>query len=507
MHGWRRSAFTMVLGVFLALAMPPLFAFPLVVVSLTGLAWVLDGAANWRRLFMDGWMFGIGFFGFGYHWIANSLLVDLASHGWMYPFALVAIGAGFGVFIGLVALPLAFSRPGHPRTILLAISWLFFEWVRCWILTGFPWNLLGLSLAFSDELIQSAAIGGPWLTTVIVIVCGLFPALICPSSGFRRRHAFIGFTGVVVVLAVTWVAGAQRLSVPVGSTTTTLRLVQPAIDQSEKWIPERLEAHFATQYALSSLASGEARDVIVWPEAAIPYSLQRRPEIHNQLAALANEDGIVVVGAIRAGTDENNVRRPLNSVLVFDRGGLGTVYDKRKLVPFGEYVPLADYLPIDQLVSGSGGFLTGPEHPPLVSVGTVPSFAVLICYEIIFPSLMPSVDNRPHWLLTISNDAWFGAFTGPYQHFEIARMRAVELGLPVIRVSNPGVSGVIDAYGRVLEHLPLGYRGVLDHDLPARIAPTLYARIGETSLVVLLLIGAVSYAAARVVSNRTAGNR
>ena len=495
--GRRRALVLAGLGGGLALSLPPVHLLPAALAGLTGLAWVLDGAGSVRRALLDGWFFGIGFSLAGFYWIANALLVDAGRFGWLYPFALALICAGLGAFPALAAGLARACPPGPPRVLALALAWVLVEWVRGWILTGFPWNTLGSALALSDALIQPAAWGGPWLLSAVVLAFALAPALAGRAGMLRPGGALAGVAGAIAVLAVVWAAGASRLAsaAPEAETGPTIRLVQPAIAQEDKSRPALRAAHLAAHLALTlARPAGEPPAVVVWPEAAVPHALLREPATLARLAAAAPRDGALLVGAVRAGDDGSGVSRPRNSLLAIDATGVVGAYDKHRLVPFGEYVPARGLLPFGTIVPGGVGFAAGP-GPAVMAVGNLPPFGPLICYEVIFPAGVVGDGDRPDWLVNVTNDAWFGRSPGPYQHFQAARMRAVEQGLPVVRVANTGVSGVVDGLGRVVARMPLGHRGVLDAALPAPLAaPPLYARIGDASLLLVLVPGCAALA-------------
>jgi len=307
-----------------------------------------------------------------------------------------------------------------------------------------------------------------------------------------RARGLIGLGIALTLIATVWGLGSLRLQAhpTVLLDDVVVRLVQPAIAQEDKWQSTLFGSHFATQIALTlTQPAGEEPDLVIWPEAAVPYSLLRDPATLAQLAAAAPSEGFLLTGAVRADPDENGALRPWNSLLAVGRDGLVDFYDKHHLVPFGEYVPLRGMLPIDKITPGATDFAAGP-GPGVMTLGNLPSFGPLVCYEVIFSDEIIGDDGRPQWLLNITNDGWYGRSSGPYQHFQAARLRAVEQGLPMVRVANTGISGVIDGAGRVLASLPLEHRGVLDAALPAAlVAPTPYSRWGNWTFLGILLVG------------------
>ena len=495
--GWRRRLLALGLGALLAAALPPFHLLPGAVVAFSGLAWLISGHRRGAGAFLDGWWFGCGFSAAAFYWIANALLVDPERHAWLYPLALLAIAAGFGLFPALAA-GLAGMVPGRrARIVALGVAWLVLEWVRSWFLTGFPWNLVGTSLALSDSLIQGGALGGPWLLSAIVLIASLAPAAVAPAGRFTPLRVAGGLVVSIGVIALAWAAGELRLHNRDNSSGPVLRLVQPHIEQHLKWERALLKDHFARHIALSSLApAGEPPVAVIWPEAAIPPTLLREPAVLSAFAAAAPPGGVIMSGAIRAVPGAGGELAARNSLLVFSRKGPVTLYDKYRLVPFGEYVPLRGILPIDTIAPGRRDMGRGP-GPATIRLASLPDFGVLICYEIIFPSGITDPAHPPRWLLNITNDAWFGISSGPYQHFQAARLRAVEQGLPVVRVANTGISGIIDPLGRVVASMPLGHSGILDVALPTPLEhPTPWSRFGNWTLLVILLPGLAFIAAA-----------
>ncbi len=278
-----------------------------------------------------------------------------------------------------------------------------------------------------------------------------------------------------------------------------LRIMQPNLQQDEKFNYAQKQQVMSRYLALSDRAAGPqsmgVRDVthLIWPESAFPFFLTREADALAQIAALLPKGTVLITGAIRApeGAPGSLITRAYNSIYLIDHdGSILPVYDKVHLVPFGEYLPLQNFLErlgLIQLTKVRGGFIPGDRRRP-VNVPGAPSFLPLVCYEIICPGEAVPRGERPGWLLNVTNDGWFGASAGPYQHFQQARIRAIEEGLPLVRAANTGISAVVDPLGRVLKMLPLGTEGVLDASLPRPVSPTPYARLGDgpAALVVAL---------------------
>jgi apolipoprotein N-acyltransferase len=290
-----------------------------------------------------------------------------------------------------------------------------------------------------------------------------------------------------------------------------IRLVQPSIPQREKWRPEFQRRNFDRHLDLSrrnaegAVDDGKGIDLVVWPEAAMPFLALDTPAALEAIGKVVPAGGHLVAGLIRvepAPLNSGRRRRILNSLAVFEPGGRpAAIYDKTHLVPFGEYLPLQatlEAIGLEQLTRIRGGFDVGPSPRPLLRVAGLPAFAPLICYEVIFPGTVVQSDERPAALLNLTNDGWFGNTTGPRQHFHQARVRAVEEGLPLIRSANNGISAIVDAFGRVVARLDLDVAGTVDAVLPGRLSPPVYARFGDSIFWGLWLAVAAALAACHV---------
>jgi apolipoprotein N-acyltransferase len=250
----------------------------------------------------------------------------------------------------------------------------------------------------------------------------------------------------------------------------------------------------------TSPGSNGIRDVthLIWPEAAFPFFLTREPDALAQIAGLIRPSTVLITGAVRAASDANpRDQRAYNSIYVIDpNGSIRGIYDKVHLVPFGEYLPfqrVLERLGLMQLTKVIGGFLSGDRRRPMDILGA-PKMLPLVCYEAIFPGAAVLPGERPGWMVNVTNDGWFGISSGPYQHFQQARVLAIAEGLPLVRAANTGISAVVDPVGRIINSLPLGIEGVLDARLPAAIEPTLYVKygnylLGSALLLSLLVVG------------------
>jgi apolipoprotein N-acyltransferase len=494
--GWRRATIALVAGAVSALAMAPFDIWPVMFVTFPVLVWLTDGAAvgRWGGVAvagLTGWWFGFGYFVAGLYWIGNALLVDAPTFGWLLPFAVIGVPAMLAIFTGLgVAFARLLWTRGVLRIFALAVALTISEWLRGHVLTGFPWNVFGYALTNPLALAQSASIFGLWGLTFIAIAIFSSPATLTDDPAETRRPWLPLACSAAVLIALAGY-GESRLR----RTHTTfvdgvhLRIMQPNLPQDTKFNYAAKDEVMKRYVTLSDRAAGPnstgMRDVthLIWPESAFPFFLTREPDAMAQIAALLPERAVLITGAIRLAepVDPKNPAA-YNSIYVIDHdGSILALYDKVHLVPFGEYLPLERYLErlgLQNLGKIHGGFLSG-DRRRLIAVRGTPPMLPLICYEAIFPDDAVPRGDRPGWLVNVTNDGWFGMSTGPHQHFQQARVLAIEEGLPLVRAANTGISAVIDPLGRIIQSLPLGTEGVIDAPLPKPIRPTIYVRAGN----------------------------
>ncbi len=489
--GWWRNTVCLLLGVSLTLSLPPLYFLPFLFVAFTGLIWLATGADNTRRAFFDGWWFGMGHFSTGTYWISNALLVDAGQFGWLVPLAVPGISAGLGVFTGLVAIGLYRWREvrGFPGVVLFAILWVCAECLRGYVLTGFPWNLAGYVWTFSLSMMQGAALAGIFGLSFLTALLGAAPAMF--STERTQVHRREGVLLLAMVLLGISAYGQYRLMMPRPEEMpdVRIRMVQANIRQKLKWDPAHMREAMRTHIAMTRSAGFDAVTHVIWPESAMPFPFGSGDPAARELTQAVPRGGLLLTGVTRLMRDDTGkVRRIYNSMRALDEfARVVMTYDKRKLVPFGEFVPFRNWLPLDKITPGTMDFSRGSGS----AVFLLPKLSLvrpLICYEAIFPRL--SRRTYPAWLVNITNDGWFGDSTGPYQHLQMSRMRAVEHGVPLFRAANTGISAVIDPYGRILQQLPLGTTGVLDSPLPLPLSsPTFYDRFGDILVLLLIFFG------------------
>ena len=515
--GWRRAAIAFVAGAVSVLALPPFNLWPVLFLTFPVAIWLIDGSAAGRldgvpAAGIAGWFFGFGYFLAGLYWIGHAFLVDARTFGWLLPFAVTAMPAGLAVF---TAAGFAFARMiwprGAMRIIALAVALTIAEWLRGHVLSGFPWNSYGYALTGPLVLAQSASVLGLWGLTFLAVAIFASPATLADQPIALRRRAAPLAIGILLLAAMAGF-GAWRLAQNPTQfvDNVRLRIMQPNLPQDEKFNYAARHKIMSHYLSLSDRATGPQnsglRDVthLIWPESAFPFFLTREGDAMAQIAELLPPGTVLITGAARAAEPSPDRRiRAYNSVYVIDHDGtVLSVYDKVHLVPFGEYLPFQsalEQLGLMQLTKLPGGFLSG-DRPRSYQLPGAPRMAPLICYEIIFPGAAVPSGERPGWLLNVTNDAWFGISSGPYQHFQQARVRAIEEGLPLVRAANNGISATIDPFGRIIAQLPLGTEGVLDSPLPRATARTIYARFGDSItyvIVAMLLLIVMRYRSQR----------
>ena len=469
--GWSDAGLAFGLGAVVATGQAPLGFWWFTLLGLAAFVHLVTRArgAGWTAL-----CGGAGYFALALSWIVQPFLIDVAQYGWMAPFAIVLVSFGFALFWAAAGF-VAGLMPGRAqRVMVFAVGLGAVELARGYVLTGFPWALIG-HVWIETPLAQLAALVGPSGLTLATVIAVALPV------AFRWPGLLAGGA----VLAAGMAYGTLRLAEPEPAARgVMLRLVQPNADQKVKWDPDVAAVLFDRQLAFTAVLPHP--DLVIWPETAVPYLMEDNPEVGQAISLAAG--GLPVV----AGIQRYDGVQAWNSLAVIGEAGqIEALYDKYHLVPFGEYIPfgdvLYDWFGITAFAARQGsGYAAGTGAQVIDLGGKLGKFVPLICYEAVFPQDLRDLPERPDWILQITNDAWFGTLTGPYQHLAQARFRAIEQGLPLVRVANTGISAVVDARGRIVAELPRGIAGYLDTSLPGAMAETPYARWGEWPVLILL---------------------
>jgi apolipoprotein N-acyltransferase len=501
---WRARGLALLAGLAAALAHPP-FGFLPGLLGYAVLLWLLDaveGARPLRSAFFRGWLMGLSYFGLGTWWIAEAFMVDAANQGWMAPFAVAAMAGGMALFWGLAAVLYRLVRPvGARRVLVFAGAFCVLEWTRGHILTGFPWNLPGETWRAGSAVSQFAGVVGAYGLTWITLTIATAPAV---WRDGKRGRIVVGVA--LAALAALYIGGVIALpAIPKdGPAALTVRIVQADIPQESKWDEKRFSQIVQAYVSLTAKPyAGKQADIVVWPEGALPLAINDYMVpgswVRQAIIDALKPGQLLLIGGYRY---EGPPDKPVyyNSLVALRRTAddvlLVGIYDKHRLVPFGEYLPadaLMTRLGVKSMAHLGDGFATGPRPAPL---RVAPDLLIqpLICYESLFPRLaQPAPGVRA--IVNVSNDAWFGVTSGPLQHLNLASYRAIEAGVPIIRATPTGVSALIDAQGRIVpgSRLNLGESGVIDGIVPHVGSPNLFTKLGHWPFALLLL---VSFAAA-----------
>lgn len=507
---WRVPLVSFLAGALLTMTFSPLSFFPAAFVAFPLMIFLLDQARSAREAFSAGWWTGFGLFSVGLTWIGHSFTQQDNVPVVLAPFAILALAGVMALYIaGAFVLCQRLWVRGPLRILLFAAVWMVFEFARGFLFTGFPWHLAGSMWADWLPAAQIASLASIYGLSALTVLAAASPIVLV---GRNLRPLTLGMVCVpVLVLGAGTMWGQARL----GANETeydlsvSLRLVQANINQREKWIPSLIDDHFNRHMRLSRDGSdrGKAEGIklLIWPEAAVQRETFDRESsiLRWRMSRMLDFGSYAITGTPRYQRTAGQVKF-YNSLVAFNsRGQLYARYDKVRLVPFGEYVPFQSLFNMIGLSALAGSSFDHGERSQTISLPGVPAFSPLICYEIIFPGTIPVGEDRPGWLLNVTNDGWFGLTNGPYQHLGLARFRAIEEGLPVVRSANTGVSAIIDAYGRTVSSLGLDQSGILDSPLPSAIEPPEYSTSFKMMVTLVLCLIVMLGFSARMLRRKT----
>ena len=461
---------------------------------------MLDGAGKTDRPIRNGallsWYFGLGQFLAGMYWIAFAFIERGSEFIWMIPFAVFFLAAGLALFWLLAgAVAMRFWSKDVSRILVFVCCFFAAEWLRGHAFTGLPWNHPGLIWPAGEAISQIASLIGAWGLALFTLFLLAAPAALT-SSRYGLLARAMPLALAVILLGTLFIAGSIRLEKTEIAFVegVKLRVIQAQIDQSEKWDPKNKQKIIDHYLDLSSKDGLENITHIIWPEGALPLLLLESPEVLQQIAARFSDGPILLTGVTRREVTKDQQILFRNSLvaLSFHRGvpALEMVYDKYHLTPFGEYLPFGKLLAssgIKALTPLGGGFTAG-SSPITTTIPGAPAVSPQICYESIFAGLTPSGKDRPKWIVNVTNDSWFGPTTGPKQHIQQVKYRAIEEGLPIIRSASSGISGVIDPLGRLISKAPVNTNASIDAELPEALRATLLSKFNNISLVFWFLL-------------------
>ncbi len=498
--GWRAHLVALLAGAVGVLGHAPFHLWPVTALGILTFVWLLDGAYRQQRPVRAGaaraFSFAFGQFFAGLYWIGSAFISRGPEYIPLMPFALVFLMAGLALIWALAgAIAMPFWGVDHRRIAVFSLAFFGAEWVRGHFLTGFPWNLPGMVWSPGGAVSQSVSIFGIWGLSLVTLFLFAAPATLIDKGRALWLRALPGIVGSGL-LAILLVFGLTRLSGAVGGEqpNVRLRVIQSAINQREKWQPENREAVLEHYLRLSTATSLDNISHVIWPEGALPTLLLEDRHALDSISEAFRDGPTLFTGLTRRQRAETGKTLYRNSLIALSfANGLPrveTVYDKHHLVPFGEYIPFGDALSalgVKSLATLGDGYTPGPA-PSSMQIEGLPAFSPQICYEIAYSGFTPRDEGRPAWILNISNDSWFGSTTGPHQHLDHSRFRAIEEGLPVVRSVSSGIAGVIDPYGRMLLRLNQDADRAGDIGIPLPLNTTINTQYGGVILLILMSI-------------------
>ncbi len=436
-------------GALASLSMAPLNLWPVLFVAIPVLYACVFHAPSPLRAGLYGWLFGFGYFMFSLSWIGNALLVEGNDFKWAWPLAVAGLPFGIAFFWGIAM--------GVSKKFLRLdtfIGWIgfvcvfaVFEWLRGHLFTGFPWNLFGYTWADTPAMFGVLQLSDVYILTWLTIMWASVPAcFLCgdkAKAGFKR----VAFAAALFIVCVGY--GVMTARDVQYHDTVNVRIVQPNIDQADKWERTLMWEHFTRHVDLSrNLSNIDKPTIIVWPETAVSFHVLNYPEAMSDIVSMLQEypeGSVLITGILRRDMDNETYG---NSIVMFEQSGAtSNVYDKHHLVPFGEYIPFQRYIPLAP-VAGFSGFKAG-DGLKSMSTPMGLNYSPLVCYEILFPGQSVGHNQPVDFIVNATNDAWYGDSAGPRQHLVISQYRAIENGVPVIRAANTGVSALIAPNGHI----------------------------------------------------------
>ncbi|MBP5399743.1 MAG: apolipoprotein N-acyltransferase [Alphaproteobacteria bacterium] len=472
----------LVLGILATFALPPYYQICFLFISFGLFTVLLEKSENKLQAFLLGYCFGAGFFAIGFSWVANALALDIKSFGWLIPLALLGSGLFFGLFSGFAAFCSSFFKGLYAKIIALGAFWGISEWLRSFILTGFPWNLLGSIWTFDHTWLQTVSLFGTYGLSALSVIIFSLPAVFIVKP--CKKNAVISLLTAMSILLCMEIFGlwnCQRHG-EIKNSSLSIRVVQPSIPQSLKWDFAKLEANLYEYIAMSQEMGFEGKDVIIWGETASTFPLSIDHTHFEQTKLAVPPHGYLITGSVDYFSDSDDRWIPINAAHIIEQDkGIINSYIKSHLVPFGEYIPFRKFLPqqLRPITKVITDFKAG-DGAKTFFVSNLPPLGLLICYEIIFPHQIIDQNNRPEWIINMTNDGWYGLSAGPYQHLATAQLRAAEEGITIVRAANSGISALISQTGKIIKSAPLHSKQNLDFYLPQNLSyKTIYSKYGN----------------------------
>lgn len=462
-------------GAIFSLALAPYYLFPIAIISPMVLYVLLLGAKNPRQAFWLGESYGFGVWAVGAFWLYHSI----HNYGGVPAWAAVMLIGVMALIMGLFHAVMAwvFVRFTARQPLAFAGLWVVQEWAKTWLLTGFPWLFVGYAFTDVSWLNGIAPVTGVFgLSFLAVLLAAALVELLRRKAGYFA----IAMSLWMVTLSISLIGFAWTK--PTGQ-TTSVSLIQGNIPQDLKW---QEGAGIQTLGIYAGLSQSEwGRDIVIWPEAAIPMFQDEAQAQIDAIAKQAAQAGSAWMTGILYRDSQDGTTQLYNSVLLTDQATRG-IYHKQQLVPFGEYIPMGGLLDVLPGLEGRQGLasLSRDAHQaPLLAKDQ--RVGVAICYEVAYPDTTRRNAIDTDFLLTVSNDAWFGTSAGPMQHLQMVQMRSLETGRYFVRATNNGVTAIINDKGQVISSLPQFERGILRGDVPSMTGKTPFMIFGHYPVLVI----------------------
>ena len=469
-------------------SLPPFSIFPLIFILGYGIH-IINNVNSLKKIFYSGWFLGFGWFSFGLYWIGSAFLVSNTYQVFLMPLAVIILPSVLAVFWGLAfLLAKLISYRIRSSILLIIITLSLSEYIRSHIFTGFPWLMPSMILTSNEYIIQIFSFVGSYTGNLVVITLSILPLMLYYNWKYKYTIFFMLLIPIFSLFLCAFLRFHFRENLKIND-DQLITIVQPNIKQQDKWNLIKRKNHIKKLVQLSKYKSEDYQNryrVVIWPETSFEGLIPRELNLlANTAKDVIKDDKTSLIVGLLSIKDQ----KLLNSLAILDSSGnINYKYDKIHLVPFGEYIPFRKYFKsIAQLISKKD-FSSGTNKAN-INIEGIGNILPLICYEILFSSEVRSrVSKNTKLIINITNDAWFGNTAGPYQHLALTKVRAVELGLPLARVANTGISVLISPYGEEIIKIPLNSEGVKTTKLMSRLDETIYNKFGEYIFVILILI-------------------
>lgn len=473
-------------GAMFLFALAPYGFWPLAIVSPAVLYALLIPEMSGKRAFLIGEAYGMGLWCVGAFWLYTSIHDYGDTPAWLALIMIALMGLGMGLFHGFLAL--VFNRMVGRQPLSFAALWVLQEWLKTWLFTGFPWLFVGYAFTEQYWLSSLAPVAGVFAVSFVAV---LLAASIVEL--LRRRGGYMVAPLVLLMISTSlWLINPQWTK-PKGTPDLSVSLIQGNIPQDLKWLTEYKVETLKIYASLTRTEWG--RDVVVWPESSIPMFQTEAVGFISEMVEMAKDTDTTWVTGIpykdEAAFDASTDKYPpfYNSVIALGAEADG-LYKKQRLVPFGEYIPFEGLLDILPNLAGSKDIMSysrgSDQQSPLRIRGH--NLGAAVCYEVAYPDTTRKNAIDTDFLLTISNDAWFGTSAGPLQHLQMVQMRALENGRWFMRATNTGVTAIIDHKGRIVKRAPQFERTVLRGDIQARVGNTPFMIFGQYPILIIIAL-------------------